>query len=656
MTITAERLRLLHGSAAPIAEMRTLRAGPVTMLLDGVDLRYLRIGGTELVRRVYVAVRDVDWDTVPGHVSNLEVEQGEASFRVEFDSRHARGEIDFSWHGAITGAESGRVEIVLDGRAADGFPYNRIGICVHHPWRETKAARFRARTPDRELEGAFPDEIGPQALVDGTYHALFPAYDRLEVELAAGGRLLFEFEGDLWETEDHRNWTDANFKTYSTPIGLGRPAPLAAGQVLRQRLLITPLDVPAAAETQGPIRLFIGEPTGTRVPAVGLGQDRDHHRPDARERELLGRLSPAHLRVEVRLDDENWSEALAAAQETAAAIGARLEVSLHLLEEHAAELPAVAAALAGGPSVARVLVINADSRTATPAETTRPGLMEVVRGALREALPDTAFVGGTEIYFTEINRTRPELATWDGICYSITPQIHAFTDVDVVENLDAQAETVRSARAIAGDEAVVVSPITMRRRVNFHAAGDPAPDVPGQLPDSVDVRQSSLLGAAWTAGSLKYMAEAGASSVTYYESTGWRGVLERTAGSERPEAFRSAAGEAFPAYHPLADASEWDGAAVLACESSDVLAAVGFAVRSEDGGTRLLVANLAPREQEVVVSPVTGALALRRLNESSAADAAADPAAFRRHSDVVRAAGRLELTLGPYEVVRVDPA
>jgi hypothetical protein len=656
MTMTAERLRLLHGSAAPIAEMRPLRAGPVTMLLDGVDLRYLRLGDTELVRRVYVAVRDVDWDTVPGTVSGLEMDQGDRSFRVEFDVRHARREIDFSWHGTITGDDSGRVEVVLDGRAEDVLPYNRIGICVHHPWRETKAARMRVRTPAGEVEATFPDEIGPQAFVDGAYHALFPAYDRLEVDLAAGGRLLLEFEGDLWETEDHRNWTDANFKTYSTPIGLGRPAPLEAGQLLRQRLLITPLDVPTRAGTEGPVRLSVREPTGTRVPPVGLGQDRDHHQLDVRERELLGALSPAHLRVEVRLDREGWRTALAAAQETAAAIGARLEVSLHLLEAHSAELSAVAAALAAGPSVARVLVVNGDSRTATPAETTRSGLLDIVRGALAEALPEAAFVGGTEIYFTEINRTRPEHGTWDGICYSITPQIHAFTDVDVVENLDAQAETVRSARAFAGDKAVVVSPITMRRRVNFHAAGEPPPDVPGELPDSVDVRQSSLLGAAWTAGSLKYVAEAGASSVTYYEMTGWRGVLERAAGSELPDAFRSAAGEAFPAYHPLADATEWEGAEVLACESSDVLAVVGFAVRSEEGGTRLLVANVTPREQAVVVAPVTGALALRRLNASTAADAAADPAAFRRHSETVRASGELELTLDPYEVVRADPA
>ena len=119
MTMTAERLRLLHGSAAPIAEMRPLRAGHMTMLLDGVDLRYLRLGDTELVRRVYVAVRDVDWDTVPGTVSGLEVEQADKSFRVDFDVRHARREIDFSWHGTITGEESGRVEVVLDGRAED---------------------------------------------------------------------------------------------------------------------------------------------------------------------------------------------------------------------------------------------------------------------------------------------------------------------------------------------------------------------------------------------------------------------------------------------------------------------------------------------------------------------------------------------------------
>lgn len=655
MSIATDTLRLLHGTDAPLPELRPLRAGPVTMFLDGVDLRYLRIGGTELVRRIYVAVRDVDWDTVPGVVSGLELDGSDDGFRVSFDVRHARREVDFSWRGTITGDAGGRVEYALDGVAGQPFPYNRIGICVHHPWRETAGAPFVARTPEGEIEGSFPDVIGVQAF-DGIHYALFDAFDRLEVSLAGGGRLLFEFEGDLWETEDHRNWTDANFKTYSTPMSLGRPAPLEARQALRQRLVITPLDVPVVGAAGGPVRVTLGEPTGTRMPPVGLGQDRDRHALDEHEREVLAALAPAHLRAEVRLERGDWREALAHAKATAAGIGAGLEVSLFLDETHRAALVEVAAALADGPPVARILVINADSRTATPAETTRPGLVELVRDALSRVAPAADVAGGTEIYFTELNRTRPALETWDGVCYSITPQVHAFTDVDIVETLDAQAETVRSAQAIAGLRSVFVSPITLRRRVNFHAAGDPPPTPPGELPDSVDVRQSSLLGAAWTAGSLKYVAEAGAAAVTYYETTGWRGVVERSEGSELPERFRSAPGEVFPLYHPLADAVEWCGDDVIACDSTDVLGVVGLATRSQGGAARVLLANLTPRERAVVVAPIGGELTLRRLNEASAGLAGKRPSAFRSETEAVRVRGHLELTLAPYEVVRIQPA
>ena len=286
------------GRDEPFADMRLLRAGPATVLLDGVDLRYLRIGGTELVRRIYAAVRDVDWDTVPGVVSGIEIEESGDGFRIDFDVRHARREVDFAWHGTITGAVSGRIEYVFDGCAGAAFPFGRIGLCVHHPWRETAGARYTARTPDGEIEGTFPDLIGPQSFDGTAYSPLFPSFDHLEVEVADGGRLVLDFEGDLWETEDHRNWTDGNFKTYSTPISLGLPTPLEIGQVLRQRLVVTPVDVPAGTPASGPVRLAIGAPTETVVPPVGLGQDRDLHVPDAHEREVLGALAPKHLRVE----------------------------------------------------------------------------------------------------------------------------------------------------------------------------------------------------------------------------------------------------------------------------------------------------------------------------------------------------------------------
>ena len=69
--------------------------------------------------------------------------------------------------------------------------------------------------------GAFPDLIGPQRIEDGVYHALFPAYDRLEVDLERGGASSSSSRRPLGD-RGRRNWTDANFKTYSTPIGLGR--------------------------------------------------------------------------------------------------------------------------------------------------------------------------------------------------------------------------------------------------------------------------------------------------------------------------------------------------------------------------------------------------------------------------------------------------
>ena len=406
MTFTPDRLRLLHGTDAPFADMRLLRAGPATVLLDGVDLRYLRIGGTELVRRIYAAVRDVDWDTVPGVVSGLEIEESDDGFRVEFDVRHARREVDFVWRGTITGEVTGRVEYVFDGRAGSAFPFGRIGLCVHHPWRETAGARFTARTPAGEIDGAFPDLIGPQSFDGKAFSPLFPSFDHLEVELSEGGRLVLDFEGDLWETEDHRNWTDANFKTYSTPISLGPPPPLEAGRTLRQRLVVQPVDVVAGSLSSGRLRLAIGAPTETVVPSVGLGQDRDRHVPDPREREILAALSPSHVRVELRLDGD-WRSALVAAQETATAAGAHLEVSLHLLESQTGELADIGAALADGPPVDRVLVLNGDSRTGTPAEVTRPALVGLARDGL-EPFVSTMFAGGTDVYFTEVNRTRPD--------------------------------------------------------------------------------------------------------------------------------------------------------------------------------------------------------------------------------------------------------
>ena len=54
----------------------------------------------------------------------------------------------------------------------------------------------------------------------------------------AVARSSIRFEGDLWEMEDQRNWTDASYKTYSTPLRLPYPVEIQEGDRVWQRVTI----------------------------------------------------------------------------------------------------------------------------------------------------------------------------------------------------------------------------------------------------------------------------------------------------------------------------------------------------------------------------------------------------------------------------------
>ncbi|MDX2032287.1 MAG: hypothetical protein SF339_16555, partial [Blastocatellia bacterium] len=103
------------------------------MRFDNGDLRYIRWGDREILRRVYAAVRDRNWETIPAHISNLGCEAGVASFHISYDAAHREREIDFVWRGEITGDEEGTIRFTFEGEARSTFLRNRIGFCVLHP-------------------------------------------------------------------------------------------------------------------------------------------------------------------------------------------------------------------------------------------------------------------------------------------------------------------------------------------------------------------------------------------------------------------------------------------------------------------------------------------------------------------------------------------
>ncbi len=631
-------LSLWHGVDQPPQELRRLRAGPLTCALDGVDLRYVRAGGVEVVRRIYAAVRDRNWNTIPGVPSEIEVDDGGDRFEVRFSVRHVSDDVDFAWGGTIVGTAGGRIAFALDGAAQHDLLYNRIGFCVLHPFRETAGRPYRARIPAGEAAGEFPRLIGKQRFENGVYVPLFPSFDRLEIDLEAGGTVLFEFEGDLWEDEDQRNWTDASFKTYCTPLARGFPHELRAGGRIAQQVTVSVPELPRGDETTGPATLTVGERLDRRLPAIGLAAPADGASPTERELELLRALGLDHLRVEAHLTEPGWAERLEADLADRERLGWPLELALFLRPDHEPELERVARMLDDVP-VARVLVVWAGGQTATAHETTPAELVELVR-ALLGTVP---VGGGTDMNFCELNRTRPDSHAMDAIFYSIIGQVHAFDDLSLVESLEGQGETARSARAFAHGRPVVVAPITLKRRFNAHATTQEAGPAEGELPDPVDPRQLSLLGAAWTAGSVKNLADAGAASLTYYETTGWRGVLEREAGAPLPERFPSQPGRVFPLYRVLAVLGEWQGAELVACRASDPLAVVGLAV-DRGHGVSLLVSNLRAAEQTARLEGLEGAATLRRLNDGTAPD-------WGEREEVENVT---TLELRPFETVRID--
>ena len=630
---------ILNGVDASPPDLRPVRAGSLSAALDGAELRYVKTGGVEIVRRIYAAVRDREWNTIPGETLAYELDDLGDAFSVRFTIRHASHDLAFTWDGGIEGRDDGVIELWLDGAAEHQMLYSRIGFCVLHPYRETRGRPYRAHTPEGEVEGQFPRLIGPQRFEDGIYVPLFPSFDRLEIELEAGGSVQFEFEGDLWETEDHRNWTDASFKTYCTPIKLGFPHKLATGQRITQRVRLWSEGVTGAAETGG-AALRIGAPLGRRLPSIGLGSASDGKPLTEGELTAIRALGLDHLRVDVHPILENWEEGLLRGLQEADALGWSLEIALFLVDTDS--VPRVRELL-GDAQVDRVLVFVEGAQTATTNETTPGSLVDAVRKQLSAVLPDTPIGGGTDYYFTELNRTRPEVERMDAISYSIIPQVHAFDDISLVETLEAQAETVESATALAEGKPVVVSPVTLKRRFNPFAIGEEAEPNHNALPDAVDSRQPSLLGAAWTLGSIKYLAEAGAASVTYYETAGWRGVVERESGSPLPELFASQPGQVFPLYQVMKCVGEWRDAELLECSSTESLQVVGLAV-ARNGGISLLASNLQAQPLRVQTEALPRGAIVRRLNQSSAPE----------WSEEQTIGDPTWLELGPYETVRLD--
>ncbi len=596
-----------------------LRAGPLRVVFDRGELRWIRLGEREVLRGIYATVREAGWARVPARLEGLVVEAEPESFRIRFVARHRQGAVRLDWEGRIEGAADGRIAYAIDGVAGSTFLVNRIGFCVLHPVSDCADEPCTLETVDgKRVNGRFPKLVSP--------HQPFLGLRAIAHEPVTGVAAEVRLEGDTFETEDQRNWSDASFKTYCPPLALPFPREVAKGTRIRQSVTLRLLGPTrqfvreAAATVPGalPKKRNSTEPVIVRVepggafprPALGVG-GADLVSLAEPEAGLVRSLGLAHLRADLHLESTGWEASLERAVANSALVGVPLELALFLPDPPApslAELASRARALAA--RVACWLLFRAADVT------TAEGDAAVARAALETVAPGARFSGGTDRYFAELNRRRPSTAGLDRIGFSLNPQVHAFDDATLFENLTSLPWLAQTARAFCGGLPLALTPVTLRPR------SDPRPPASrpaGEAPFTDDPRQPAPAAAAWTLGLIGWAAQAGFSSVTVFELTGPRGLM----GEGRP----------YPLFHALATLGEAAFALARSRRPERVQAvALQAALR-----TRLLLANVTDDPHPVRIEGLTGRARRAPLGQGDAGEDCG-----------------LELELEPHDVVRLD--
>jgi hypothetical protein len=188
---------------------RALKTGPLELALDGADLRYVRFAGTEIVRRLYVAVRDEQWATPTATLEPAEVSGYEDRIAIRIAGSFRHDAIALDWTAEIDANASGTLRYRLQATARSDFAYNRFGLCLLQPLAGIVGQPVRWKGQHGPETATLTEQIGPQAIVGGLPQPLIGPFSELEIDVADLGPLRFRFSGDLFELEDQRNWTDA---------------------------------------------------------------------------------------------------------------------------------------------------------------------------------------------------------------------------------------------------------------------------------------------------------------------------------------------------------------------------------------------------------------------------------------------------------------
>jgi hypothetical protein len=254
------------------------------------------------------------------------------------------------------------------------------------------------------------------------------------------------------------------------------------------------------------------------LPFVGISASSEHKPLKNEVIESLKALSLDHYRIEVTPSKQQWVSDYSAEYQGAFTLNLPLFVALHLTGNYKVELDAfMTLSLQNRVRIKSILMFTENKPV------TEQAVIDHVIRECKPLMPLVSWGAGTDYNFTDLNRNRFAPEGLDFISYSIHPQEHAFDDLSMIENIEGQTETAKSAGHLYPSMNVYVSPVTLRKRFN-PAATDPSAQKLTEEQKS-DPRQLAVFNARWTFGSLRALAEGRVHSATYFQTAGKQGLL-----------------------------------------------------------------------------------------------------------------------------------
>lgn len=460
-------------------------------------IRYLKYQGAEVIRMIYFAVRDQDWNTAPYIIQNEVIESNENGIVISYRSVHTLGNIHYEADIRIL-AKDEKLSFMVEGKALSSFNRNRIGICVLHPITDWRGTEVRVQKPDgKNYYAKFPDLVSP--------HQPFHHIKKMQCQTNGGTIAEFTFDGDIFETEDQRNWADSSYKTYSTPLDIPIPVRVIEGDSIQQNL-----ELKLSGDGFGKEIEMSG--FEKKIPFPKIGYDSNNNVPLTDfQIELLRQIPFDHYRVEIHISDPDWTVDFQQKITEAHRLGTQLELILYLSNEFKIQLANFLEIIKDESNmIVSILILDAQQPVSTDE------MVLYAYSEIKRSYPEILVGYGTNGFFADVNRNRPKADYFDFVSFPLTPQVHASDTRSLIENLGQQDDLLQTARSFAANKIIHISPITFKIR---SGSSDQA-----ELPADYDPRQHTSFGAWWTINTIKNCAEA--ERLTFYQAIGYRGIIQ----------------------------------------------------------------------------------------------------------------------------------